>query len=180
VAPPCFSWSGSMFEHLMPSLSCAPAGPGRTKRWIVRRQISYGAKPILGRVRISLQCAISNLTSTHFDVPGLGLKRGSENVVVVPYATALATMVDPFAATRNRVVGTGRCRWPIWLYEALTIRRCGYRRAASSRLLSFHGASGHDDRQHRDALLNGVMREVSRRPIVLATELLLHERTLMW
>ncbi len=35
-------------------------------------------------------------------MPGLGLKRGlSEDVVVAPYATALAAMVQPEAAVRN-------------------------------------------------------------------------------
>ena len=39
---------------------------------------------------------------SNFGVPGLGLKRGlGENVVVAPYATALASMVDPQAAARN-------------------------------------------------------------------------------
>ena len=39
---------------------------------------------------------------SNFGVPGLGLKRGlGENAVVAPYATALASMVDPAAAARN-------------------------------------------------------------------------------
>src|SRR5207248_2616475 len=37
-----------------------------------------------------------------FGVPGLGLKRGLESdLVVAPYATALALAVDPVAAVRN-------------------------------------------------------------------------------
>ena len=39
---------------------------------------------------------------SNFGVPGLGLKRGiGEDQVVAPYATALAAMVDPRAATAN-------------------------------------------------------------------------------
>ena len=39
---------------------------------------------------------------SNFGVPGLGLKRGlSENIVIAPYATALAAMVDPAAAVAN-------------------------------------------------------------------------------
>ena len=35
-------------------------------------------------------------------MPGLGLKRGlGENIVIAPYATALAAMVDPQAALGN-------------------------------------------------------------------------------
>ena len=37
-----------------------------------------------------------------FGVPGLGLKRGlAEDLVIAPYATALATLVDPTAAAAN-------------------------------------------------------------------------------
>src|SRR5206468_734424 len=58
---------------------------------------------------------------SNFGVPGLGLKRGlSENIVVAPYATALASMVDPVAAVLNfarlgEAGGCGRYGW----YEAL-------------------------------------------------------------
>ena len=39
---------------------------------------------------------------SNFGVPGLGLRRGlSDDVVVAPYATALAAMIDPGAAVRN-------------------------------------------------------------------------------
>src|SRR3546814_6242628 len=39
---------------------------------------------------------------SNFGAPGLGLKRGlSENVVIAPYATGLAAMVDPYGALRN-------------------------------------------------------------------------------
>ena len=35
-------------------------------------------------------------------MPGLGLKRGlADSAVVAPYATALASMIDPQAAVRN-------------------------------------------------------------------------------
>src|SRR6185369_5202570 len=43
-----------------------------------------------------------NYQYSNFGVPGLGFKRGlSENLVVAPYATALATMVDPRASIEN-------------------------------------------------------------------------------
>ncbi len=56
------SWSGSMFEYLMPSLVMrAPAESllEQTSRLIVRRQIAYGAsaRPALGRFGIRLQHA---------------------------------------------------------------------------------------------------------------------------
>ena len=39
---------------------------------------------------------------SNFGVPGLGLKRGlGENRVIAPYATGLASMIDPSAAEMN-------------------------------------------------------------------------------
>src|SRR5204863_5960884 len=58
---------------------------------------------------------------SNFGVPGLGFKRGlSENAVIAPYATALAAMVDPAAATANfaaLAAKGGRGRYGF--YEAL-------------------------------------------------------------
>ena len=103
------SWSGSMFEYLMPSLVMrAPAGSllEQTNRLIVRRQIAYGASLGLPWGVSESAYNTRDLEFTYqysnFGVPGLGLKRGlGENAVVAPYATALATMVDPSAAARN-------------------------------------------------------------------------------
>ena len=103
------SWSGSMFEYLMPSLVMrAPAGSllEQTSRLIVQRQIElrralgmpWGISESAYNARdLELTYQYSN-----FGVPGLGLKRGlSEDVVVAPYATALAAMVDPAGRRAN-------------------------------------------------------------------------------
>src|SRR5256886_11387595 len=103
------SWSGSMFEYLMPSLVMrAPAGSllEQTSRLVVRRQIDYAATLRLpwGISESAYNTRDLELTYqySNFGVPGLGLKRGlGENRVVAPYATALATMVDPRAACTN-------------------------------------------------------------------------------
>ena len=103
------SWSGSMFEYLMPSLVMrAPAGSllEQTSRLIVRRQIAYGKSLGLPWGVSESAYNIRDLELTYqysnFGVPGLGLKRGlGESAVVAPYATALASMVDPSAAARN-------------------------------------------------------------------------------
>ena len=58
---------------------------------------------------------------SNFGVPGLGLKRGlGENMVIAPYATALAAMVDPRAAVANfeRLAEIG-AQGRYGLYEAL-------------------------------------------------------------
>ena len=114
------SWSGSMFEYLMPSLVMrAPAGSllEQTSRLIVRRQIDYATTRGLPWGISESAYNARDLEFTYqysnFGVPGLGLKRGlGENVVVAPYATALATMVDPRAAARNfaRLAAAGRAR----------------------------------------------------------------------
>ena len=103
------SWSGSMFEYLMPSLVMrAPAGSllEQTSLLIVRRQIAYGKSLGLPWGVSESAYNIRDLELTYqysnFGVPGLGLKRGlGESAVVAPYATALASMVDPSAAAHN-------------------------------------------------------------------------------
>ena len=103
------SWSGSMFEYLMPALVMrAPAGSvlEQTSRLVVERQRSYGASMDLpwGISESSYNARDLEMTYqySNFGVPGLGLKRGlSQNRVIAPYATGLAAMVDPAAAVAN-------------------------------------------------------------------------------
>ncbi|MDZ7907686.1 MAG: glucoamylase family protein [Gemmobacter sp.] len=103
------SWSGSMFEYLMPSLVMrAPAGSvlEQTTRLIVGRQQAYAAGLGIpwGISESSYNARDLEMTYqySNFGVPGLGLKRGlSENRVIAPYATGLAAMVDPVAAVQN-------------------------------------------------------------------------------
>ena len=184
------SWSGSMFEYLMPSLVMrAPAGSliEQTSRLIVRRQIGYGAA--LGVPWGISESAYNarDLDFTYqysgFGVPGLGLKRGlGENAVVAPYATALATMVDPRAAAVNlarlvRIGGRGRYGF----YEALDYTPARVppdgRDVVIVRAYMAHH-QGMTIVAIADALLDGVMRtRFHAEPIVQATELLLQERT---
>ena len=77
------SWSGSMFEYLMPSLVMrAPAGSliERTSRLIVHRQIEYGAALGIPWGVSESAYNVRDLELTYqysnFGVPGLGLKRG--------------------------------------------------------------------------------------------------------
>ncbi|MEX2547052.1 MAG: glucoamylase family protein, partial [Chloroflexota bacterium] len=103
------SWNGSIFEYLMPALVMrAPARSllDHTYRLVVARHMSYAAG--LGVPWGISESAFSarDLEQTYryssFGVPGLGLKRGlSEDVVVAPYATALGAMIQPAAAVRN-------------------------------------------------------------------------------
>ncbi|WP_237355721.1 GH36-type glycosyl hydrolase domain-containing protein [Xanthobacter sp. YC-JY1] len=183
------SWSGSMFEYLMPSLIMrAPAGSllDQTNRLVVRRQIDYAAD-----LRVPWGISESaynarNLELTYqysnFGVPGLGLKRGlGDNLVVAPYATALAAMADPIAACANlarlREAG-GRGRYGF--YEALdyTTSRVpvGARHAVVKAFMAHH--QGMTIVAIADTLLGGIMRaRFHAEPLIQATELLLQERT---
>ena len=103
------SWSGSMFEYLMPALVMrAPANSllAQTNQLVVARQIQYAAE--LGvpwgisESGFNARDLAQSYQYSSFGVPGLGLKRGlSDNLVIAPYATALAAMIDPDAAVRN-------------------------------------------------------------------------------
>ena len=107
--PILLSWSGSMFEYLMPLLvmpSYENSLLDQTCKAAVIRQIDYGkqrgvpwgiSESGYNRVDVHL-----NYQYRAFGVPGLGLKRGlAEDLVVAPYATALALMVMPEEACAN-------------------------------------------------------------------------------
>ena len=183
------SWSGSMFEYLMPSLVMrAPAGSllEQTNRLIVQRQIDYGsAHGVPWGISESAYSA-RDLEFTYqysnFGVPGLGLKRGlSENLVIAPYATALAAMVDPPAATRNfeRLTALGG-RGRYGFYEALDYTRSRLPEGAD--LVTVRAFMAHHQGMSVVALANvlfdGRMRaRFHDEPAIRATELLLQERT---
>ena len=149
------SWSGSMFEYLMPSLVMrAPAGSllEQTNRLVVRRQIKYGAELGVpwGISESAYNARDLELTYqySNFGVPGLGLKRGlSENAVIAPYATALAAMVDAEAAAQN--FSRLRCRRrsrPLRLVRGAGLHAVARSRGRDRRdRARLHGASSGDD-----------------------------------
>lgn len=107
--PVLLSWSGSMFEYLMPLLvmpSYENSLLHQTCRAAVLRQIEYGKQRGVpwgisesGYNRVDAQL---NYQYRAFGVPGLGLKRGlADDLVIAPYATALALMVMPEEACAN-------------------------------------------------------------------------------
>ena len=107
--PVLMSWSGSMFEYLMPPLimpNFEQTLLDQTCRAAVRRQIDYGRER---GVPWGISESGYNATDTAlnyqyraFGVPGLGLKRGlGDELVIAPYATAMATIVEPVAACAN-------------------------------------------------------------------------------
>jgi cyclic beta-1,2-glucan synthetase len=182
------SWSGSMFEYLMPSLVMrAPAGSllEQTSRLVVRRQIDYaksrGCPWGISESAYNARDLEFTYQYGNFGVPGLGLKRGlGENLVVAPYATALAAMVDPRAAAANlaRLAGAG-AQGRYGFYEALDYTPV---RIPEGESLAIVGAfmahhQGMTIVAIADALMDGAMRtRFHAEPIIQATELLLQER----
>ena len=103
------SWSGSMFEYLMPLLvmrSPPESILDSTYRAVVRRQIEYGSSRQVpwGISEAAYSARDVRLVYQYraFGVPGLGFERGlSEDLVVAPYATMLAAMVEPRESVAN-------------------------------------------------------------------------------
>ncbi|MEE3662857.1 glucoamylase family protein [Brenneria sp. g21c3] len=181
------SWSGSMFEYLMPSLVMhAPVGSllEQTTRLIVAQQQAYGRS-------LSVPWGISESAYnardidftyqySNFGVPGLGLKRGlADNLVIAPYATGLAAMVDPLAACRNyeRLAAMGACG-RYGFYEALDFTPS--RLPENQKQVIVYSFMAHHQGMTLVALANtlhdGKMRSrFHREPVIQSCELLLQE-----
>jgi len=107
--PALLSWSGSMFEYLMPLLVMPTYDNtllDQTCKAAVARQIEYGSQR---GVPWGISESGYNTVDLHlnyqyraFGVPGLGLKRGlADDLVIAPYAAVMALMVAPEAACQN-------------------------------------------------------------------------------
>ena len=126
--PTLLSWSATMFEYLMPSLLMR-SFPGTlletTNEGVVIRQIQYGRQR---DVPWGISESAYNVRDRHdtyqyraFGVPGLGFKRGlADDLVIAPYATALALPVAPRAALQNlaRLTAAG-AEGPFGYYESV-------------------------------------------------------------
>ena len=183
------SWTGSMFEYLMPVLVMRePEGSllGDTSRLIVKRQIEYGSERNLpwGVSESAFNARDREFTYQYssFGVPGLGLKRGlGEEAVVAPYATGLAMMIDPKAALGNfdrlqKLGARGLFGW----YEALDFSPA--RLPEGEAMAPVRAFMAH----HQGMILAGIAnvlkdgmfrRYFHSNSIIQATELLLQERT---
>lgn len=126
--PILLSWSGSMFEYLMPLL-VMPAYEhtllDETCKAAVSRQIAYGK--LRGVPWGVSECGYNafdaslNYQYRAFGVPGLGLKRGlAAELVIAPYASALALLVASGEACLNlqRLAAEG-FEGRFGLYEAI-------------------------------------------------------------
>ncbi len=183
------SWSGSMFEYLMPDLVLdAPSGSllEHSNRLAVRRQIQYGGERGVpwGISESAYNARDVNFIYqySNFGVSSLGLKRGlSDDLVVAPYATALAAMVDPVAASENfqRLASVGALG-RYGFYDSIDYTAS--RLPEGEKLEVVKAYMAHHQGMTVVALANVLLEETMRRrfgaePAVQATELLLQERT---
>jgi cyclic beta-1,2-glucan synthetase len=183
------SWSGSMFEYLMPLLVMSQPPHSLldlTCRLVVGRQIRYGAERGVpwGVSESAYNVRDAELTYQYsaFGVPGLGLKRGLfEDVVVAPYAAALAAMINPRAALENfaRLEEAG-ARGAYGFYEALDYTPSRLPEKTSAAVVRAYMA--HHQGMTLISLGNVVNDGLTRKrfhahPMVQAAELLLQERT---
>ena len=186
--PILLSWSGSMFEYLMPQLvmpTYAHTLLDQTAKAAVARQIQYGQQR---DVPWGMSESGYNTVDVHlnyqyraFGVPGLGLKRGLvDDLVVAPYASALALMVMPEAACLNlqRLAALG-AEGQFGLHEAIDYTPTRQRRGESHALVRSYMA--HHQGMSLLALAYLLLdRPMQKRfasdPILQATLLLLQER----
>ena len=179
------SWSGTMFEYLMPAIFMA-APPhtllGDSQRAAVAAQIAHGRRA--GRPWGVSECGYSALDAAlnyqyrAFGLRALALSGESRSGVVAPYAAALAAMIAPREAARNlrRMEALGwRGAWGF--YEAADYLRPGEDGAPA--LVKSHMA--HHQGMMLCALCNALTDNSLRRdfmeiPQARALSLLLQER----
>ena len=186
--PVLLSWSGSMFEYLMPMLvmpSYENTLLDQTMRGAVARQIHYGKQRGvpwgISESGYNATDAQLNYQYRAFGVPGLGLKRGlAEDLVVAPYATVMALMIDPEAAVQNlqRLADDG-VAGTFGYYEAVDYTLSRQLRGTTSAIvrsyMSHHQGMGLLALAY--VLLDRPMqRRFESDPELQATLLLLHER----
>ncbi len=182
------SWAGTMFEYLMPQLflrryagtllnaSCEAA---------VEEQMAYGHRRRvpwgISESAFSSHTASSDYQYQAFGVPALGLKRGlADDLVIAPYATALASIIRPHDALRNfRYLAAEGALGKYGFYEAVDYTR--NRLPENHRSMVVRCFMAHHQGMSLVALANCLLGDIMVRrfhaePMVRATELLLQER----
>jgi len=182
------SWGGTMFEYLMPTLFQKVFENSlldRSCRDAIDLQIHYGNKR---RVPWGIsESAFSDLDSRNvyqykaFGAPGLGLKRGlDEDLVISPYSTLLSMPFRPKAALDNlRRLEAQGLYGRHGLYESIDYGR--QRRRAGEQGVVIHAYMAHHQAMGflgmSNFLFDGVLQKrFHADPRVQATEPLLYER----
>ncbi len=189
------SWGGTMFEYLMPLLLMRTF-PGtlldQSCRASVRRQIEYGRERGVPWGISESAYAFTDRAGQYqyraFGVPGLGLRRGlADELVIAPYATALASLVSPAAAVANfEALAREGLAGPFGFYEAWDCRPLEAAAedrpdSPAARRVVVRAYFAHHQGMSIVALANvlcgdAFVRRFHADPRVQATELLLQER----
>lgn len=182
------SWSGSMFEYLMPPLVMQERQGGilnQTNNLIVKEQMNQGRR--LGTPWGISEAAFNaldhqmNYQYSNFGVPSLGLKRGlGQNAVIAPYASILASQYDPVSALSNldalRALGA---LGVFGFHDAVDFTPTrvpeGKRYAVVYNYYAHH--HGMSIAAIANVVMNGLLRELFHSdPVIEAAELLLQEK----
>ncbi|MBC7396069.1 MAG: DUF3131 domain-containing protein [Bdellovibrionales bacterium] len=182
------SWTGTMFEYLMPILVMKRYDNtllDQTYQSVVARQIEYGKQQNvpwgISEAGYNARDLQLNYQYGPFGVPGLGLKRGlSDDLVISPYSTMLALNIDPASAITNlqRLQKMGALS-KYGFFEAIDYTPDRLPEGQKSvTLKSFMAHHQGMSLVSINNLLNGsiMQKRFHAEPIVQATQLLLQER----
>jgi cyclic beta-1,2-glucan synthetase len=186
--PVLASWSGSMFEYLMPGLVMDEPQHSlleQTNRRVVQLQIEYGERHQLpwGISESAYNVRDREFTYQYsgFGLPSLGLKRGlSADYVVAPYACAMAAMYRPIEALQNfRALARAGARGQFGFREALDFTPA--RIPAGKRVAVVRAYMAHHQGMSLVALDNVLHDNIMHarfhaEPCITAADLLLQER----
>jgi cyclic beta-1,2-glucan synthetase len=182
------SWTGTMFEYLMPLLvmrNYESTLLDESYRSVVARQIEYGRERGVpwgvSESAYNVRDLQLNYQYGPFGVPGLGLKRGLiEDLVIAPYSTLLAAMITPAEAMQNlRVLEREGALGSFGFYESIDYTK--ERLPQDQRRVIIRAFMTHHQGMGLVALINTLANgRMENRfhadPVVRATELLLQER----
>lgn len=182
------SWSGTMFEFLMPLLVMRNFPStlfDETYQSVLKIQKRYGKERNvpwgISESGFSVFDAQFNYQYKAFGVPGLGLKRGlAKELVISPYSSFLALMVSPREGLKNirELEGNGLAG-RYGLFEAIDYTRERVPLKRNYRIVKSYMA--HHQGMSLLALTNVVFDHIFQErfhhdPLIQATELLLQER----
>lgn len=182
------SWSGTMFEYLMPLLVMKDFPKTlltETYKSVVKAQIAYTSEfNVPWGISESAYSGVDiekTFQYRAFGVPGLGLKRGLDNdLIISPYSSLLALMVMPKESTDNlRWLEKEGLRGEYGFFESVDYTQGRLAENESKFLVKafFAHHQGMSLVAMNNILNHGIIQErFHAHPLVKSCELLLHEK----
>jgi hypothetical protein len=186
------SWTGTMFEYLMPVIwerSHPNTLLDRAARGAVRVQQKYAkARRVpwgISEAAYSKTDAEGNYQYHAFGVPGLALSVARDNALVIsPYSSCLALLVDPVTAVEN-LMGMAKRKWlsDYGFFESIDFSGSVHRRFFPRKHVLVRCWMAHHQGMSLAAICNVLhdspfQRWFHAEPLVQASDLLLQERPL--